>query len=141
MNAHFPRRPHSVTFVLWGVFLLAAWNTARVIAFARQAGILIQQGAVPDPRWLLAVSMIWMVVWWGMMVLLWQKRPFTRRAIPLLLTLYSCYQLTLVIFFTQTPLARQIVPIFALFYTSLVLLSYWGLNRKTAVTTYFERRA
>lgn len=141
MNAHFPRRPRSVTFVLWGVFLLAAWNTARVVAFARQAGLLIQQGAKPDPRWLLVLSVIWMVSWWGMMVWLWQKRPFTRRVIPLLLALYSCYQLTLLVFFAQTPLAQQSVPMTALFYTSLVLLSYWGLNRKTAVITYFERRA
>lgn len=140
MSTHFPpRRPHSVTSILWGVFLLAGWNTAKVVALAQQSELLASLAIRPNPIIRLIAAVIWAGVLGGSGIGLWRKRPFTRRFIPLTLFLYALYELSLVWLFAQTLLARQGIWPQAVLYALLIGFSWWGLNR-TAVNHYFERR-
>jgi hypothetical protein len=75
-----------------------------------------------------------------MVVALRQRRPFTRRAIPITLLLYAVSELSLTIAFAQNQPAQSGLYLNGLFYLVMIVFSYWALNR-TAVTPYFEKES
>jgi hypothetical protein len=83
------------------------------------------------------MALVWMLLLWTAALALWQKRPFTRRAIPAILFVYAIYELGLLLVFAQAGSARSSWPINTLFYVVIIVFSYWALNR-TAVTAYFR---
>jgi len=132
-----PIRPRSVTMTLWAVFLLGGWNGGRALAVGLNYRTLAAFHAIPAPQVRLGIALVWAVLFLGMALALWQRRPFTRTAIPMLLSLYALVELGTLIFMAQSPSARQSWLINSLFYLFLILFSVWGLNR-TAVKTYYE---
>ena len=131
-----PKRPLTVTLTLWGVFLLGVWNAVRAIAWARQSSILLALGATPDPRLQLAVAVVWTLVFLGLAVALWRNRPFVRRAVPVFLTLYAVYRLSLPLFFTQVPLNCQGWFVRLLIYLAAIMYAQWALNRAGAKSSF-----
>jgi hypothetical protein len=129
-------RPRSVTFTLWGVFLLGVWNFGRALALSQQMDLLLEIAVQPDPRFRLIVALIWGFVFIGFWWFVRQKRPFTRKLLPLILILYAVYELSLTILFAQTPLAKQAISLNLSFYLGLILFITWALNR-TAANNYF----
>ncbi|PIE80694.1 MAG: hypothetical protein CSA11_07165 [Chloroflexi bacterium] len=130
-------RPRSATLVLWGVFLLGAWNFGRVLAFGQQMDLLLELAVQPDSRFRFMLALIWGFVFLGLWWLIRQKRPFTRKLTPLILILYAVYELSLTILFAQTPLARQAIWLNLSIYLFLILFVTWALNR-TAVDHYYH---
>ena len=132
-----PKRPLTVTLTLWGVFLLGVWNAGRAIAWGRQSNILLALGATPDPRLLLVIAVVWGLVFLGLALMLWQRRPFVRQAVPISLTLYAIYRLSLLLFFAQVPLNRQGWLLYSMVYLAVIVFTQWALNRASA-QSYFE---
>lgn len=110
----------------------------RVVAIIQQSNILIELNNKIDPRIRLWVALIWALWFGGMAIALRQRRPFTRRAIPITLLLYAVYELSLTIIFAQIQPGQRSWLINTLFYLILITFSYWALNR-TAVMPYFEK--
>ena len=131
------RHPRSVTLALWGVFLLGMWNFGRALALSQQMALLRALSIQPDPRFRLIIALIWGFVFVGLYWFLRQKRPFTRKLLPLSLMLYAIYELSLTILFAQTPLAKQAIWLNLSFYLSLILFITWALNR-TAANNYYS---
>lgn len=134
---HRPARPRTVTIALWWVFLLGAWNAARAVTLGRQSDLLLDLGVVLSPHLRLALAMFWAVVFCTLTVMLKQKRPITRRAIPLLLTVYALTELALLFFFVQSSVARRTWLLNTMFYLAMITFTYWALNR-AAADNYFE---
>lgn len=133
-----PHRPRTVTFTVGGVFLLGMWNAGRAVALAQQSQLLRALDAQPDPRARLVVAVVWAFVLWGLAVALSQQRPFTRRAIPILLTIYAGYELLLWhIFSKMTPGQQQQWLLTAFFFLCAILFVSWALNRPAA-NRYFK---
>ncbi len=137
MNA--PIRPRSVTMTLWAVFLLGGWNGGRALAIGLNYRTLAAFQTTPAPPVRLGIALVWAFLFLGMARALWRRRPFARTAIPLFLILYALIELSSLIFFAQSPSARQSWLLNSLFYLALILFSVWGL-RRTAVKNYFEER-
>ncbi len=127
MNALSPRS-RSVTITLWIVFLLGTWNAGRVLTLMRNGRTLAKYITRPELYVRLGLTLLWALLFWGLAVALWQKRPFARRAVPLLLSLYAIYELSLPVFFAPTPAARQGWLVNALFYLVIILFSVWSLT-------------
>ncbi len=139
MNFHLPpHRPRRITLIIWGAFLLAGWNAAKVVALTQQSELLVSLAVRPDPRLRLVVALVWVIVWSGLGIGVWQKRPFTRLILPLTFLLYALYELILTFFFAQTPLARQTFLPQVLMAVLVGGVSWWALNG-TAVNPYFQR--
>lgn len=131
-----PTRPFSVTLTFWGVLLLGGWNGGRVLAMSLNYRTLARLNAAPDLRIRLGMALVWAILLGGAAIGLWQRRPFTRKGLPLLLSLYAMYELGLLALFAQSPSACNSWLVNTLFYLSIMLFSIWALNR-TAVKTYF----
>ena len=129
-------RPRSVTLALIWVFLLGVWNFGRVLALYQQMDLLLKLTIQPDPRFRLAMALIWGFVFMGLGWLVYKKRPFTRKLLPLILILYAGYELGLTILFAQTSLAQQAVWLNLSFYLFITLFISWALNR-TSANDYF----
>ncbi len=110
----------------------------RVVAIAQQRNILSELNNSIDPRFRLAAALIWTLSFGGLMIALWYKRPFVRRAIPITLLQYAVYELSLTLMLARTSPAQDSWLGNGLFYTLIILFSSWALNR-TAVTSYFEK--
>jgi hypothetical protein len=133
-----PNRPRSVTITLWGIFLLGAWNVARSIALVQQSAVLLTLEVRPDPRWHLIISLVWAIAFLALAFALWQKQPFARQAIPLLLLLYGLYELSLLVIFVQSPPARLTWLLNTLAYVGVILFAHQALNRPAA-QAYFAK--
>lgn len=133
-----PNRPRSVTITLWGVFLLGVWNVARAIALVQQSAVLLTLDVQPDPRLHLIMALVWAIAFLALAFALWQKQPFARQAIPLLLLLYALYELSLLVIFVQSPLARRSWLLNTLAYIETILFAHWALNR-SAAQAYFAK--
>ena len=70
-----PRRPFSVTLLLWLVLFLSAWGAIRFVAALRWWNVLNEFDARLSPTYLAATGIIWTIIG---IVLLWGI--FTRRA-------------------------------------------------------------
>lgn len=132
-----PKRPRSVTLTFWGVFLLGGWNCGRLLATSLNYQLLAPFSTTPSPLFRLVVALVWMLLFWGAALALWQKRPFTRYIIPAILLIYTVYELSTLLLFVQAEPARSSWLINTLFYLFCVGFSYWALNR-TAVTSYYK---
>ncbi|MBE2197706.1 MAG: hypothetical protein IAE79_03780 [Anaerolinea sp.] len=134
-------RPHSVTILLWGVFLIGVWNGGR--AFALQQSLALPLPARLDPGWRLVIALIWAVLFISAAVALWQRRrgtpPFTRPLIPNLLLCYALFNLSLFALGIRAPLNRQSWLMETILYAGLVLFSYWTMNRP-ATLSYFSHK-
>ena len=130
-------RPLTVTLTIWGVFLLGGWNLGRLLTLWLNFRLLTTFATSPSPLFRLILATIWTVLFWTAALALWQKRPFTRRAIPSILTIYMIFELGILFLFTQSGPARSGWLISAFFYLLCIAFSYWALNR-TAVQSYFR---
>ena len=137
MNAS-PNCPRSVTLTFWGVFLLGGWNCGRLLVTSLNYRLLATFSTTPTPLFRLVMALVWMLLLWLAALVLWQRRPFIRRAIPSILIVYAVYELSLLLLFAQTDPARSSWLINTLFYLFIIVFSYWALNR-TAVTSYFKK--
>ncbi len=129
-------RPHSVTLTIWGVFLLGGWNFGRLLTLWLNFRLLTTFATTPSPLFRLILAAVWTVVLWSVSLTLWQKRSFTRRAIPSILIIYMIVALGILLTFSQSGLARSGWLLRALFYLVCISFSYWALNR-AAVQSYF----
>lgn len=136
MNAS-QTRPRSVTLTFWGVFLLGGWNCGRLLVLGLNYRLLATFPTIPTPFFRLMMALVWMLLFWAAALVLWQRRPFIRRAIPSMLFIYAVYELSLLLIFAQAGPARSSWRVNALFYVVIIVFSYWALNR-TAVTAYFR---
>jgi hypothetical protein len=130
-------RPLSVTIVAIGVFLFGIINAWRAYGLASQADLLLTLGVAVDPRLRAAVAVVWALLFLGAVVALWRRQPFSRGAIPLLLAVYAVYQIGLLLFLVQSPVARRGWPADTFFYAVLIILTAWLLNRR-AIRSYFR---
>ena len=131
-------RPRSVTLTFWGVFLLGGWNCGRLLVTSLNYRLLATFSTTPTPLFRLVMASVWMLLLWLAALVLWQRRPFIRRAIPSILIVYAVYELGLLLIFAQAGPARNGWLINTLFYLFIIVFSYWALNR-TAVTSYFKK--
>lgn len=109
----------------------------QAIAWGRQSNVLLALGATPDPRLRLVVAVVWSLVFLGLALALWQRRPFVRQAIPISLTLYAVYRLSLLLFFAQVPLNPQGWLLRLMIYLAAIVCAQWALNR-AGTKSYFE---
>jgi hypothetical protein len=131
-------RPLSVTIIAIGVFLFGVVNAWRAFALFSQADLLLALDVAVDPRLRALVAAFWALSFWGCLVALWRRVPAGRVAVPLLLAGYALYQIGLLLFAVESPVARQGWLADALFYTVLIFLAAWILNRP-AVRSYFAQ--
>lgn len=84
------------------------------------------------------MAAIWAVIFWGLAWGLWRKRPFTQHAIPILLTLYALFELSIQRRFAQ-PLTGWTGWYLSLaLFVIAILITTWVLNRPAA-KYYFEK--
>lgn len=119
-----------VTITLWVVFLIGVWNVGRGWVLWQQADLLRELGARPNPMVLAGLAIVWAIIWFGWGVALWQKRPFTRTAIPLTLIIYGLYEISLLTWLATTPPPQQGWRFHILLFTIMTLFSLWSLNQK-----------
>lgn len=124
--------------MLSGGFLIGVWNGGRVIALQQSMNQIALHTRL-DPRLRLIIALIWAVLFIGMTVALWQKRPFSRRIIPILIFCYGLVDLSLLAFGIRNPLNQQSWLIEVMLYTGLTLFSYWALNRPATIL-YFSHK-
>ncbi|KAA3659640.1 MAG: hypothetical protein DWQ04_21740 [Chloroflexi bacterium] len=91
-----------------------------------------------DPRIRIGIALVWVVVFGGMAVAMWRKRPFSQRALPFLLTAYTLIELVQLIFFAQNVSLQQIL-MTGVFYLMLIIVLWWGLKRPSA-QAYFSKK-
>ena len=84
----------------------------------------------------MGIALSWAVLYFFLGMNLWRRRPYTRRAIPLLLLLDAIYEFILLIFFIQAPASRASWPVKVVFHLLSISFTYWALNRP-AVINYF----
>jgi hypothetical protein len=122
-----------------GVFLFGVANLWRAVSLMGQSSLLLAWGVAFDPRARAVVALAWALLFVAATVVLWQRRPFSRTAIPVLLLVYILYRSALFIFFVESTVARRGWPAYLVFYAAVILLSTWLLNRP-AVRTYFTEQ-
>ncbi len=101
------KRPRAVTITLLGVILLGAWSAAKAAAIAQQVSLMLALDLKPDPRLLIVVAAVWMLLFWGSAIALWRRQAVSRWLIPLLLVLYALYELVLQGLYVQIPVSGQ----------------------------------
>lgn len=129
-------RPRSVTLVAVGVLLLGLVNIFRAVGLYRQSDLQLELGVTLDPRLRMILAVFWAIVLISLAVALWLRKPVTRILIPVLLTIYAVYRLSLVGIFAGSEYARSSQILTAFLYGVAILISIWALNRK-AKKEYF----
>ena len=130
MSAHSgPDRPRTVTIVILGVIFFGVWNLAKSIALWRQLTVLLSLNVQPDPRLRLILALLWALLFFSLALGLWYQRPFTRRAVPILLLLYALYDMGMWLFFQRPPLNKLSWFGVGLFYLGFITFTRWVLNR------------
>ncbi len=100
-----------------------------MIALYQQSSYLLSLDIKPDPRLRLIIALIWALLFGGLTIALWLKRPYIRWAIPLALSCYAVYEIMLRAFFVQVPSSRLSWLGQITFYLLIILFAYWALNR------------
>ncbi len=83
------------------------------------------------------IAMGWAVLFLGLMAALWQKRPFTRWATPVIFTAYGLFDIIWQALFVKISIGSSTWLSSILFYPGLIIFSVWALNRPAA-KLYFE---
>jgi hypothetical protein len=136
--AHSPaKRPVSVTLTAVLIFTLALINVWRFVALSGQLTLLLELGGSIDPRWRMGLALVWAVLLLDTAAAIWRRRARSRTVAPLILFLYATYELNLLAWFVQSPVARQGWLADLLFYLLAIGWSSWALNR-TAARSYFK---
>ncbi len=125
-------RPRSVTLVAIGVLFLGLVNIIRALSLFRQSELQLELGVSLDPRLRMILAVLWAIILISMAIILWLRKPATRVAIPVLLTLYVVYRLAIVGIFAESEYARGSQLATAVLYGGAILITIWALNRKTA---------
>lgn len=123
------KSPMRVTIALGGILALGCWNLGRAIALWQQLPLFRQLEMAPNPAGRLLMAIVWGVLFISLAILGWRHRPVLSPAIPLTLTLYALYHLSLLAFFVQSAVARQSWPIQVIGYLLAILFTVWGLSR------------
>lgn len=126
------QRPKTVTFLIFGVFLLGIWNAGRTLAIAQESRLLLALMVAPDPRIRIGMAVVWSGIFGGLAAAMWWKRPFSQQGTPILLTIYATIDLLLPVFFTQGLFNRQAWLVTAVTYILAIIFAYWILNRPAA---------
>jgi hypothetical protein len=123
--------------MIWLVTFLSMINGWRAFGLSRQRDLLQELGTAIQPTWLFIAALVWAILFAGAALSLWQRRPFMRRATPILILGYALYQLALTTFWVRSNVAQQGWPAAILLYTLALLFTTWALNRPAA-RPYFE---
>jgi hypothetical protein len=129
----------SVTITALGGFLLGGWNLWRALLLLRRRPLLTALEVSLDPFWRAVVALLWAGLLIVAAVALWQGRGQWRWLLPAGLALYALYQLSLLFFLAQSPLARQGWGASLFVYTLALLAALWALYRPAA-RPYWRRR-
>ena len=129
-------RPRIVPVVLWGMLVLSLWNLGQAVALFIQLDGLAELSLTPDPRWRLAMAVIWSMLFGVAAVLLWRRHPRCWPLVPLLLAIYGVYKLVIIIVFSNLPPAM--LP--ALAYVAFGSFSSWAVWKATAGTISHPRQ-
>jgi hypothetical protein len=122
-----------------GGFLLGGWNLWRALLLLRRRPLLTALEVSLDPFWRALAALLWAGLFIVAAVALWQGRGKWRWLLPAGLALYALYQLSLLFFFAQSPLARQGWGASLSVYTLGLLAATWALYRP-ATRPYWRRR-
>ncbi len=131
-------RPRSVTYTVYGVFILGIVNVWRAVVLGQQMALLWHYNPSLNPLVRLIVSLIIAVVSVWLAAALWHKKPFTRQATPLLLLACALYRMVLLALWVQSPVARQGWLGEMVLYAAAILFTTWALNRR-ASQAYFSK--
>ena len=133
------KRPFFVTLTLWIVFIIAVWNVGRVGAILRQQAAL----AVYTPQFSmgsrLALAVGWGILFSGLGIMLWQKRPLTRRAIPIEFGLYLLGEMGLLLLNGRSDVVQQVWLSNSLAFSLCIGYTWWALNRPQS-QRYFSQK-
>ena len=99
---------------------------------SRQSDLQLELGVTLDPRLRMILAILWAITLLSMAIVLWSRKPISRVAIPVLLTLYAVYRLAIVGIFAESEYARGSQITTAILYSGAILFTIWALNRKTA---------
>lgn len=130
-----PKRPRSVTITIWSVIFLGTWNLGRASAIGQQLNLQNVLTLQPDPRLRLGVAVFFTLLFFSLAWQLWQKRPFTIKAIPLAIAAYTVYETAVWLLFAQPPRNWALWFISSLILFCTILFTRWALQR--AAQTYF----
>jgi hypothetical protein len=140
MNAG-PKRPRTITIVLWGLILVGLWEGGKVVALTRQLRLLLELETSPDPRLRLVMAGVWTVMLLSTAVALWARKPFARWLVPGLLLVYVVYQFVLVALSVRVSGGTANWLLDVLLATAVLLYCTWALNRETATSYYVEEES
>lgn len=132
-------RPQSVTIVTLGVFLLGLANGWRTFGITKQADLLRELDPTLDPRIRAAATFCWMMVFLFLAVGLWQRRSFSRWAVPAALLVYSLFQFCLSLLFEQNGGSADELVLMSIFFGLAVAVSIWVLNREQGRSYFLGR--
>ncbi len=124
------KRPLSTRLVQWGVMALALWNLGRAAALWRQADWLTGLPLTPDPRWRLALALVWAASFLVGLFAIRRGISWSRWLIPFLLALYGVYELGMIMVYTPTPPALPLI----LAYIAFIGFAVWALRRGRVLT-------
>ncbi|MBK8431443.1 MAG: hypothetical protein IPL28_09215 [Chloroflexi bacterium] len=85
----------AVTIIRWGVFILGGVQGWQVWAISQQMAVLRPLSPSFPPETRLVLAAVWCLIWLGLVLALWQRRPWTRWAVPVTILLYTTYHLLL----------------------------------------------
>lgn len=140
MNAA-PKRPRTITIVLWGLIFLGLWEGGKVVALTQQLRLLLELQTSPDPRLRLMMAGVWMALLLGTAVALRARKPFVRRLVPGLLLVYIVYQFALMALAVRVSGVAANWLLDVLLATAVLLFCTWALNREAATSYYVEEES
>ena len=91
-----------------------------------------------DPRIRVGIAFVWFIIWGGVASAMGQTRPFSQRALPILLTLYTLTELTQQLLFAQH-INKQQLWLTTVFYLILIIVTRWGVKRPST-QAYFSQK-
>ncbi|MFQ5421078.1 MAG: hypothetical protein ACE5EY_12035 [Anaerolineae bacterium] len=106
----------------------------------KESRLLLALAAAPDPRIRIGLALLWTVLFWVLAAALWWRRPFSRRAIPILLTIYALVEGGQQLLFTQVPGNWQARLFTGMLFILVIIAVRWALTRPAAQSYFADRR-
>ena len=122
-------RPRFVTLVLLSVFALGIWNGIRTLALFLQLDLLLTITSLPNPAIRLGVDMVWSILFLGMTIGVWTKRPFVPHLLPKLIGIYALYNLLLHRIYAQATYNPAQWLLNGLLYILFITATQWILTK------------